>query len=382
MLLILRLQQHPLSGMLLQYYRLALISVCICFSCATTGVKTEITHNLAANALKPYGRFLINQSQQLELISSAAHFGFSFEGPECAIFASIPNTEGHNYLQYELDGVYQKRIKVSANAQESIVISAPGPGKHVVWIYKATEAHTGPIVIKQINGTNLTPLSRPPTPVIEFIGNSITCGAAADPSEVPCGTGVYHDQHNAYQAYGPRVARALGANFVLSSVSGIGIYRNWNSDGPTMPQVYEKTDFQNNSSQPWNFTTFTPRVVSIALGTNDFSNGDGKKARLPFDSAAFVNNYVQFVQVVKSKYPAAQIALLSSPMINGANRTLLQHCLEGVKKKVDAQNPKSKPVALFFFQPMQARGCTGHPNVADHALLAQELGPFFKKLLR
>ncbi|QNF35528.1 GDSL family lipase [Adhaeribacter swui] len=368
--------------MLLKYFRLAVLFLFLCASCASPKVKSETSNSLLATDLKPFGRYLINPSQHLELISSAAHFGFSFEGPGCAIFASIPNAEGHDYLQYELDGVYQKRIKVKGNAKEPLIISSPGPGKHTLWIYKATEAHTGPIVIRSINGTNLKPLARPTAPIIEFIGNSITCGAAADPSEVPCGTGAYHDQHNAYQAYGPRVARALNVNFVLSSVSGIGVYRNWNSDGPTMPQVYEKTDFQANSSQLWNFKTYSPKVVSIALGTNDFSKGDGKKARLPFDSANFVNTYVQFVQVVKSKYPGSQIALLSSPMINGANRTLLQNCLTSVKTQIDALNPTAKPVELFFFQPMQARGCAGHPNVEDHAMLAQELEPFFNKLLQ
>jgi lysophospholipase L1-like esterase len=376
------MKQPQLSWMIFKYFRLAIFCSFICFGCASSGVKTDTATSLPASALQPYGRFLMNQAQQLELISSAANFGFSFTGPGCAIFASIPNTDGHNYLQYELDGVYQKRIKVQGNAKEPIIISAPGEGNHTIWIYKATEAHTGPIVIKQINGTHLKPLSRPAAPLIEFIGNSITCGAAADPSEVPCGTGVYHDQHNAYQAYGPRVARALKANYILSSVSGIGVYRNWNSDGPTMPQVYEKIDFQEKNQQLWNFKTYSPKVVSIALGTNDFSKGNGKKARLPFDSAQFVSNYVQFVQVVKTKYPNAQIALLSSPMINGAGRTLLQNCLTSVKEKIDALNPTAKPVELFFFKPMQARGCSGHPNVEDHAVLAHELEPFFKKLLQ
>jgi len=73
--------------------------------------------------------------------------------------------------------------------------------------------------------------------------------------------------------------------------------------------------------------------------------------------------------------------LLSSPMINGADRTLLQNCLTAVKAKTDAMNPSSKPMALFFFNPMQPRGCTYHPNVEDHAILAKELTPFFKKLL-
>ena len=117
--------------------------------------------------------------------------------------------------------------------------------------------------------------------MIEFIGNSITCGAAADASEVPCGTGVYHDQHNAYYAYGPRVARSLQTEFMLSSVSGYGIYRTWNTDGPSVPEVYEKTDFQKQGSRLWNFSSYTPRVVSIALGTNDLSDGDGKQNAHP-----------------------------------------------------------------------------------------------------
>ena len=348
--------------------------------CSTTKSGTRSSGSLPATALKPFGRTLIN-NQNLELISSASLVGFRFDGTECQVFVSVPQWLDHNYLQYELDGVYQKRVRISSKTGEPLVITAPANGRHTVWLYKATEAHTGPVVLHRITGKNVEALQRPSAPVIEFIGNSITCGAAADPSEVPCGTGVYHDQHNAYMAYGPRVARALGANYVLSSVSGIGIYRNWNSDGPAMPQVYEKLDFQQGNPRQWDFSTFTPEVVSIALGTNDFSRGDGKRERLPFDSALFVNTYVQFVQLVKSKYPAAQIALLSSPMVGGESGVLLQNCLTAVKGRVDALDPSAKPVAVFFFQPMKASGCSGHPSVEDHAVMAEQAIPFFRGLL-
>lgn len=337
---------------------------------------------LTPEELQPYGRTLLNGNQNIELIGSAAHFGFSFEGDECRLYAAQPAGTGHGYLQYELDGQYQKRIRVSGNTQNPIVIKARDKGKHTVWVYKATEAQTGSIYIEQVTGNNLVSLRRPEAPLIEFIGNSITCGAAADASEVPCGTGAYQDQHNAYQAYGPQVAKALGANFLLSSVSGIGIYRNWNSDGPTMPQVYEKADLQFNSTRPWDFARYTPQVVSIALGTNDFSRGDGKKERLPFDSAGFVRHYIGFVQLVKSKYPDARIALLSSPMIGGTSGLTLQNCLTAVKENVDALNPAATPVSLYFFKPMKPHGCSGHPSVEDHAVLAKELEPFFRKLLR
>jgi lysophospholipase L1-like esterase len=148
-----------------------------------------------------------------------------------------------------------------------------------------------------------------------------------------------------------------------------------------MPQVYEKTDFQLNSPRNWDFKTYNPQIVSIALGTNDFSGGDGKSARLPFDSAAYVSQYINFIKLVKSKYPKAVIILLSSPMLNGSRREMLQNCLSAVKTNVDRTYIKDKPITLFFFEPMQARGCGGHPSVEDHEILAKELEPAFQKLL-
>lgn len=357
-----------------------LVVILFFWSCASSknqqAARQEV---LTAQQLLPVGRTLIT-NDKLELISSAVHFGFSFEGDGCDIYVSLPGRMDHNYLQYELDGVYQKRIKVTKD-QVRISLTVPISGSHTVWIYKATEATMGPLFIEKITGKNLNPLPVSKTPLIEFIGNSITCGAAADTSEMPCGKGEYLDYHNAYYAYGPRVARRLGTNFILSSVSGIGIYRSWNREEPSMPQIYDKTDFRVESSRNWDFNKYNPQIVSIALGTNDLSEGDGSSPRNRFDSARFVNEYIGFVQNVKSKYPVAQIVLLNSPTVHGNRNILLKNCLMAVKNKIDGLYPSGKPVALFFFKPMQVGGCTGHPSVEDHALLADELYPFFKTFL-
>jgi len=361
-------------------YKPLLILYISCFSFYSYSFAASID-TLKATSLRPYGRYLQNPDGNLELISSAVHFGFRFTGTYCTIFATLPDPAAHNYLQYTVDGIYFRKIKVSGNTSRSYNIVGLGKGEHTIWVYKATEATTGPIFIQKVVGHQIVALKVPDRPLIEFIGNSITCGAQADPSEVPCGAGEYHDQHNAYYAYGPRVARMLNVNFILSSVSGIGIYRTWNTEGPYMSQVYEKTDFLISGKRNWNFKTYTPRVVSIALGTNDFSDGDGHTPRLPFDSAVFVNNYIRFIDLIKSKYPDAQLALLSSPMLNGNKRTTLQNCLTTVKARVERKYPSKKHVALFFFQPMNARGCGGHPSVEDHEILAKELAPFFKNLM-
>lgn len=347
-------------------------------SCSSLDRPEAVKDTLLAQDLRTVGRFDV-VDQKLELVSSGAHFGLSFEGGECILKVSLDSGQNHNYLQYELDGVYQKRLKIAGGKVYSLQITAPSSGKHELRIFKATEAHTGPIFVHQIQANNIKPLAVPDEPVIEFIGNSITCGAASDPSEVPCGTAEYHDQHNAYMAYGPRVARMLKVNFLLSSVSGIGVYRNWNSDGPVMPEVYEKLDFQKTGSRMWNFNTFPPKVVSIALGTNDFSNGDGKRVRLPFDPLAFTSAYVNFVKAVKSKNPSAQIVLLSSPMVSGDNNEVFKACLENVKHQIDKAYPGDRPVGLFFFQPLQPRGCSFHPSVEDHQIMAKQLRSFFAK---
>lgn len=361
-----------------------LLSLSLLFFTACTTVQVSKTNKeniLTATELQPFGRYFFDAQNNLELISSAAHFGFSFKGATCSIFTFINDANSHSYLQYELDGVYKGRLKVTGNKVQQILIDAGNDGKHTIWIYKATEAMTGPIIISKIIAENIKSIAPVNKPLIEFIGNSITCGALADTSDVKCGQGVYQDQHNAYNAYGPRVARALHVNYLLSSVSGIGIYRTWNMDGPSMPQVYEKRSLQQDDTVHWDFKKYSPKIVSIALGTNDLSNGDGVHPREPFDSSLFVKNYIAFIQLVKSKYPAATIALLSSPMVNGNNRILLQNCLSAIKKNIDALYPGDKPVVLYFFKPMQPHGCSFHPSVEDHAVMADELYPFFKKLL-
>jgi hypothetical protein len=337
--------------------------------------------NLPGSALTVYGRGLVNGSG-MELIGSVAHVGFSFVGKTCEVDILVQGRATHDYVQYVVDGVYAEKLRINGGDMRSLVIKTSSAGMHQVWVYKATEAMAGPVLIAGVKGSGVKPLREPAGAVIEFIGNSITCGAMSDTSVSPCAVGDYVDHHNAYYAYGPRAARALGVGYILSSVSGIGIYRNWNSDGPTMPQVYERVGLDPSDGRRWDFGQVRPKVVCIALGTNDFSHGDGRRARLPFDSSKFVSTYIQFVQLVKSKYPEAQIALLSSPMVHGAEGLFLDRCLRAVKRAIDGSYPSGKLVAVFDFAPMQASGCGGHPSVADHAVLAQELVPFLKGLLR
>ena len=332
----------------------------------------------------PHGRTLYDANNELVLIGAASYAEFSFSSDSCTIYLKNISYPGdYNYISIELDNEYKGRLKVDSTTPRAYTIyTTSKSASHILRIYKATESSNGQVVLTEIKAAGLKALDQPTKKKIEFIGNSITAGMANDTKDIPCGTGKWYDQHNAYWSYAPRVARALNADFLLSAVSGIGIYRNWNSPTPTMPQVYESAYLEIDSTQRWDFSRYTPDIVSIALGTNDFSDGDGKTQRLPFDSATFIKTYVSFIGTIYKHYPNTQIALLTSPMLSDANRDLHFACLQSIKKKATVLFPDKQSIEVFQFQPMVPKGCDYHPDLADHEILANEVRPFFERLLR
>ena len=106
--------------------------------CAVTKTPTAV-NVLQPTALEPIGRYAM-QDGQLQMISSGMHFGFLFEGTSCTLRVASPDQ--HNYLQYELDGVYQKRVRVEKGDGGIIEIKAPEEGKHTVCMFPKALCHS------------------------------------------------------------------------------------------------------------------------------------------------------------------------------------------------------------------------------------------------
>ena len=154
----------------------------------------------------------------------------NFNSDSCIVFLKNIAPGPDNYVSIELDNQYKGRIKIDSRAPKAYTIKATTKSSsHLLRIYKATESHNGVVILTGVKGTGITAADHPVKKKIEFIGNSITAAMAADLTEIPCGNGKWYDQHNAYYSYASRVGRAVNADFLLSTVSGIGIYRNWNS---------------------------------------------------------------------------------------------------------------------------------------------------------
>ena len=314
-------------------------------------------------------------SEGIALISSAASVETKVIGDSIGlIFKS--ETNQHHYIAVELNDEYLGRYRVQNDTLRLALPKKDAPNK--IKIFKDTEAANGDLTFVGLEAKEIKASPEENKPLIEFIGDSITCGMGSDTSELACDAGEWYDQHNAYMAYGPRVARALNVNYRLNCVSGMGMYRNWNDeDQPVMPDVYDNMRLNADSTQKVDFSGKAPAIVSIALGTNDLSYGDGKKLRKDFDQEKFVNNYVEFVDHIFHLYPNTQVALLSSPMVGEKKKPVLEESLQKVKSHFN-----NKPIVIFNFQKMNGQGCATHPDLRGHQQMSQALIPFFRNLIK
>jgi lysophospholipase L1-like esterase len=338
--------------------------------------------SLAPADLTITGRALKNADSTVTLIASASSCIFTFEGKECTLYLkNIAYAGDYNYINIEIDGQYGGRQKVDGTGIQPFVVKAGnGNAVHTLVVSKATEASNGQVVITKITGTNIKKSARSFSKKIEFIGNSITCGFGND-LEIPCGgTSKWYDQHNAYWSYASITARGCNAEYMISAISGAGIYRVWNMEGPSLPQQYENTFLNTDSTYKWDFSSFTPDIVTIALGTNDISDGDGVHPRPAFDKEKFIAYYKRFIKTVYHHYPAAQLVLLNSPMVSGEKGKLLEACINTVKDDINKTIQPAKAVQVFFFRPMKPGGCGYHPSIEDDKVMANQLTPFIKSL--
>ena len=116
-----------------------------------------------------------------------------------------------------------------------------------------------------------------------------------------------------YYAWGPISARAIGAEYHITAISGRGLYRNnWDQNNTgnafgTLPKNYDNI-MEDNSSVSYDHS-FHPDIVSIHLGTNDMAaeGAIGESAKL--DDDAFQETYKNFINKILDYHPCASIII-------------------------------------------------------------------------
>jgi hypothetical protein len=366
-------------------YILSILSLFACsillINCHQTNTIDSLTHSPDNKNILYTGRIDFSNPEKPKISGAAAYFVLKFIGSNCDILLEDQNlNNGHNYFTAEIDGEYRGRFRVSKEKVKYSIAKNLKDTVHSAIICKATESQTGYVELTGIICDKILPVKKKQERKIEFIGNSITCGMGIDISEITCDSGEWYDHHNAWLAYGPLVARSLDASWLLSSVSGIGMNRNWNSPGPTMPEVYKNTFLNTDPVLQWQYKSYIPDLVSVCLGQNDFSEGDGSYDRSELDSSAFVNDYIRFIEKIRKRYPETQICCLTSPMLSGVKSERLASFLSAVIKYMQEVHNETK-MHLFRFSRSYVNGCDFHPDKEDHEMMAEELLPFFNQVM-
>ncbi len=247
-------------------------------------------------------------------------------------------------------------IQVAQNLKDTI---------HHVLICKNTESVIGYIQFTGIRCEKLIKTEGKKKEIIEFIGDSITCGNGSDTTEISCADGKWYDQHNAYMSYGPLISREFEMDWILSSVSGIGLTHSCCGTKYTMPDIYNRINFRPKGKK-WRSKGNSPKLICITLGQNDGLQ----------EAERYISTYVKFVKKIKRLHPQATIVCCSSPMGEEKLQAYQAEHLPTVVQRLN--NSGIQKVDFFCYEGKYRGGCLLHPTLAEHLEIAAELKAFLK----
>ncbi|CAN5233212.1 SGNH/GDSL hydrolase family protein [soil metagenome] len=301
--------------------------------------------------------------------SPGVYIKAKFKGASCQVIINdeVLGGNNHNYIEVVVDDKAPYRIKLSEKTNVIKVADSLSNGEHTVLICKDTESNIGYIELVGFKCEKLLSLPAKPKFKIEYIGDSITAGAGMDLSVVPCNTGAWYDQHNAYMTYGALTSRSLNAQWQLTALAGVGLVHSCCNMNVVMPQIFDKVSLRADTIK-WDFKHYQPDMVTICLGQNDGAQ----------DSSIFCNYYIKFIGAVRSAYPKADIVCLSSPMADEKLTPVLRKYLTAIITRVNSNGDQK--VYKYFFSRRFHNGCGDHPDLAEHKLIAAELTAFIKGL--
>ena len=312
------------------------------------------------------GRFDYSDNHSPKVWSPGAYLTFDVYGSKAVITIADELKFGrtHNYVQLVVDG-HTKRLKLKGNVNRIVLFSEKLAKHHHVLICKNTESAIGYIQIRGIQCRQLMECQHRKKFVMEFIGDSITCGNGADSSQCSFGKGAWYDYHNAYFSYGAQLARNLHADWMLSSVSGIGMNHSCCGIKHNMPDVFEFIDFHAGSKK-WNFRV-KPTVVFITLGQND-----GAKFMDEYEE-----KYLGFLNRLRTFYPKSWFICCTSPMADRTLKAKMKACIQGI---VQSQTKRGDTkIRAFSYEGTYTAGYDKHPTITQHRQMMQELREFLSK---
>ena len=292
-----------------------------------------------------------------------------FEGQHLSLVAQSSGTE--NELEVLVEGETPRTIRLTEKQQEWVLIDAGQVVHRDVRIINRGETWLGRVTLQGFITDAGAHLSRPerPTRKLLIVGDSVTCSYGAGDRSAPLNTAPWW---NPRASYGMRLADSLNAQVHLVCYGGRGLIRSWNgnTDEGNAPEFFEWTIADKANPVTWDHDQYSPDLILVSLGTNDFSLGIGP---LP-ERQTFVTAYVDFLKRLRAVHPEAVIALTDGSIVNDNDdparpqKSVLRQYIQEAIQRFDEPNVYFIPAHHY---PGDAKD--GHPTAAQHAKMAREL---------
>jgi hypothetical protein len=262
-------------------------------------------------------------------------------------------------------------------------------GKHKVELYKRTEGQNG---VTQFLGYDFHggALLAPPVRLarrLEIIGDSDVAGfgykGAITGSCLP-GPAWAASLEDFRQAWGQRLATSLDAELDATVFSGKGFYFNiWRPDTETIGVLYPRSN-PVDAQSVFDMTRFTPDVVVVSLGGNDYNLG------LPDDTGpaplgGFTQKVRELTTTLRGLYPRAHIFLMAYAVLTDEyppGRLRRTNVVTGLEQVTQERSAAGDARVHFVAPPpsteAELTGCDGHGGPAYHARIASYMSAQIK----
>ncbi|MDE6386515.1 MAG: hypothetical protein K2L82_01760 [Lachnospiraceae bacterium] len=344
-----------------------------------------------ANSVKCLGRTLL-KNDILWLALSACGIEFSYEGKYLEIclqgddHTAAPTDHARIAVYIDHNRILDEMIQ-SAQPRYT-VIDSESPLSCTVRILKLSEAPMSVAGIRELIIDDDAKIS--PTPVkahlVEFIGDSITCGYGTDDSDMSHTFNT--STEDVTKAYAYRVAQALDVDYSIVSYSGYGVYsgftdENTDSRNTTelVPPYYPLVGFSRGTYNgtaititDWDFHRFEPELIVLNLGTNDHSYCGSDADR----QTSFASCYHDFLTMIHDKNPNAYILCVYGIM----NHELSSYIEEAVTRY--RQSSGSERISTLFL-PTQTEAdgyvVDFHPSLDTHRRSAAAVADKIREIM-
>ncbi len=273
--------------------------------------------------IKVFGRTFYNEKINAHVFGwTCSGFYIRFMGTslKACLLSNNPEVEGKKaYITVLTDKEKYKVIKLDKAECIYTLCENLEYKEHTVKVVKRSEACFSYAAVKELetDGIFLEPDNRKCNLKIEFIGDSITCGYGNVAKEInePFSTA----SEDGLQTYASFVANDLNAEANMISVSGWALYKS--PYGRTIPEIYSYTDYFNDKKRRlWDFSSFIPDFIVLALGSNDNAYCLSEEVKLN----EFEVQYIEFLKRLRVVYPKSHIICIIGTLIDSDSDIIIR----------------------------------------------------------